>query len=178
MGGMRLPAYFLALAVSAALAGPVAAPATSTPAAPGARPARADTGYVLQRTDPGYDEAMAFADFLQTTGIRIALIGRSKLAGFLDRPAASFVTDHGGFAVVFFPEPDGAEHVVWDVKKEGALYRHTFRWNDGAREHTAHMTTDAPQRYLKSGPWFITTWSDSTYDVLKDALTLPRQGVG
>ena len=155
-----------------------ARPAVPAPAAQRAA-ARADTGSVLVPTDSGYADAMAFADLLQRAGIRIAGVARSKLAGFLGRPgAASFATDRGRFAVVFFPEPDGAERVTWEVKKQGALYRHTFRWNDGAREHTEKMTTDAPQRLLRSGPWFIFTWSDSTYETIQEVLAYPHTGVG
>jgi hypothetical protein len=158
------------------LARPTAS-AAAKPTAPAA--ARADTGFVLLRTDSGYADAMALADVLQRAGIRIALVGRSKFAGFLDQGrAASFDTDHGRFAVLFFHDPDGAERVHWDVERRGKAYRYTFHWSEAGRARTYREDFGGPQLFLGSGPWFLITWSDSTYDALKDALTLPSPGIG
>jgi hypothetical protein len=152
------------------------APAAAKPRTPRVA---ADTSFVLAPTDSGYADAMALADVLQRAGIRIALVGRSKFAGFLDQGrAASFDTDHGRFAVLFFHEPDGAERVHWNVEKHAKAYRYTFHWSEAGRPRVYHEDFDAPQRFLGSGPWFLITWSDSTYDALKDALTLPNPGVG
>src|SRR5690242_4493081 len=180
MGDMR-PARFV-LPVSLSVLCAIVATAQFAPGAaagPTAPHVAADTSFVLAPTDSGYSDAMALADVLQRAGIRIALVGRSKFAGFLGQTrAASFDTDHGRFAVLFFHEPDGAERVHWDVAKHAKTYRYTFHWTEAGRAHTYQEGFDGPQRFLGSGPWFLITWSDSTYDALKDALTLPNPGVG
>jgi hypothetical protein len=151
----------------------VAAPGRSAPRV------AADTSFVLARTDSGYVEAMELADVLQRAGIRIGLVGRSKFAGFLEQGrAASFDTDRGRFAVLFFHEPDGAERVHWDVTQHAGLYRYTFHWSEAGRARTYHEDYAAPQRFLASGSWFFVTWTDSTYDALKEAVSLPSPGVG
>jgi hypothetical protein len=138
-----------------------------------------DTSSVLAPTDAGYSEAMALADLLQRSGIRIAGVRRSKFAGFLGQPrAASFSSDRGAFAVVFFPEPDGAERVTYEVKRHRARYRYTYHWSEAGSAHAYHEDCDAPQRYLQVGPWFILTWTDSTFSVLQETLAMPRHGVG
>jgi len=150
-------------AIGAALA--LSAFAAAGGAAPGHPPRRAgaDTSFVLAPTDSGYEDAMALADVLQRAGIKIALVGRSKFAGFLGQGrAASFDTDRGRFAVLLFREPDGAERVHWDVEHHTGKYRYTFRWSEAGRARTYHEDFDGPQRFLTSGSWFLITWADST----------------
>jgi len=104
--------------------------------------------------------------------------GEARRSG-LSSPVERFdMAARGRFAVLFFRQPDGAERVRWDVTRHATLYRYTFHWNEAGRAHTYHGDFDGPQRFLTSGSWFLITWSDSTYDAVKDALTLPTPGVG
>src|SRR5690242_9097986 len=104
-GGRVAPPPRVRSIACAALAGGllVAALAGASDRAPA--PARAaDTTSTLVPGDSGYADAQAFASVLEERGIHVSAVSRSMMSGFLgESRAASYRTDRGNFAVVFFP---------------------------------------------------------------------------
>jgi hypothetical protein len=140
--------------------------------APGARQADVDRSSALSPADPGYAEAVALGHFLEThgRGFKIRLIGRSKFDLLLgERRSATYVTDHGNFAVLFFPPPDGAERVRITSEVRDGRYDYTFRTHQRGLQREERMVMDGPQRFVVHGSWFILVWDGATEEALKAA---------
>ena len=130
-----------------------------------------DSTSVLQRWDPGYTEARRFADFLTAHGLPPRCVTRSVLQGFLgNAKAAGFQTDSGPVAVVFFPEPAGAESVHVTERGRGGHYRYTFTTRQPGLLPRTTWDLDAPARLFASGPWFIVVWEDRLEAWLRSTL--------
>lgn len=133
-----------------------------------------DSTSVLQRWDPGYAEARKFADFLTAHGLPPRCVTRSVLQGFLgDAKAAGFQTDSGPVAVVFFPEPAGAESVHVVERPRGAGYRYTFTTRQPGLLPRTTWDLDAPARLLARGSWFIVAWEDRMETWLRRSIPAP-----
>lgn len=134
-----------------------------------------DSTGALQRWDPGYAEARRFADFLTAHGLPPRCVTRSVLQGLLgEMKAAGFQTDSGPVAVVFFPEPAGAESVHVVERRRGAGYRYTFTTRQPGLLPRTTWDIDTPARLVARGTWFIAVWEDRTEAWLKAALGAPR----
>ncbi len=117
---------------------------------------------------------MSFARLLERQGFHIALVARSMSAGFLGEPrAASYKTDRGNFAVVFFPPPDGAERVPITSEVRGGHYCYTYRTQQPGLGHEQKEDMDGPQRFVVRRRWFIFVWDGVTEWALKRALAAP-----
>jgi hypothetical protein len=139
-------------------------------------PAAVDTSSRLAPSDSGYADAVAFARFLEGRGcgFHVQSIGRSKSSGFLGEwRSASYRTDHGNFAVVFFPPPDGAERVRITSEVRGGHYFYTFRTHQSGLRRVQKEDHDAPQRFVVHGRWFIFVWDGNTEWALRNALAPP-----
>ena len=133
-----------------------------------------DSLSVLQRWDPGYAEARKFAEFLTANGLPPRCVTRSVLQGFLgDAKAAGFQTDSGPVAVVFFPEPAGAESVHVVERSRGGRYRYTFTTHQPGLLSRTTWDLDAPARILVRGPWFIVTWEERLESWLRQSIPAP-----
>jgi len=126
----------------------------------------------LQPQDPGYREAEAFRRFLQSHQIILRCVAHPTIGSdFLGEvKSASFQTDAGPITVVFFPTPDGAEHVTSELKVTHGKYRYTFRTRQsGLLDHQV-MEFDAPFHFMISGAWFMITFDARTEQALRFAL--------
>jgi hypothetical protein len=129
-----------------------------------------DTESLLQPHDPGYADAQEFRTFLESHRIGVRRVMRSKDSNFLgQQAAAAFQTEFGPVSVVFFPKPDGAEHVTTELTMSRGMYRYTFRWREkGLVERRA---SDAPFHFLIHGRWFMFVFDPRTEEPLRMALT-------
>ena len=140
-----------------------------------ARPCEgADSLSVLRRWDPGYAEAGEFAEFLSAHGLPPRCVTRSVLQGFLgDAKAAGFQTDSGPLAVVFFPEPAGAESVHVVERIRGGRYHYTFTTRQRGLLSRTTWDLDAPARILVRGTWFIVAWEERLESWLRQSIPAP-----
>ena len=86
-------------------------------------------GSILKPTHRAYDEAMEFARVLNSKGIIVNSVHRSKLEIVfqgIDK-AAFFRTDNGVLEVIFFPDPEGAEKVTVTEQRKAGRYLYSFQ---------------------------------------------------
>ena len=134
--------------------------------------AAGDTSSLLQPQDPGYGEAEEFGRFLQNHHIAVRCITRTTIgSNFLgEAKSAAFQTDVGPISVVFFPAPDGGEHVTSELKVTHGQYRYTFRTKQpGLLDHEV-MESDGPFHFMINGSWFMFTFDSRTEQALRFAL--------
>jgi len=162
--------WFVTLSAAGVMALSAAtAPAVAVAAAAGAP----DTSSALAPGDAGYAEAVAFGHLLEgrSCGFHVRRIARSQLSGFMGEPrAASFITDRGNFAVVFFPAPDGAERVRITSEVRDGHYLYSYRTDQPGLRHVQKEDHDAPQRFVVHGRWLIFVWDGTTEYLLRSAL--------
>jgi hypothetical protein len=136
-------------------------------------PGPGDTLSLQQPQDPGYREAMEFAEVLQRNHIGLRCITRTKIGSyFFGEPrAAGFQTDLGTVTVVFFPAPNGAERIRTSLTVKGGHYHYTFstgRWGFGRRQV---IDLNAPLLFLIRGRWFVMVTDARAEEPLRLALT-------
>jgi len=151
-----------ALGFGSAASGPAPVPPATAP----------DTSAALSPADSGYADAVAFGRWLEDRGFRVRLVARSQVSGFMGEPrAASYLTDRGNFAVVFFPAHDGAERVRITCELKRGQYLYTYRTHQPGLRRVLTERHDSPQRFVVKGRWFIFVWDGATEQALKDVLT-------
>jgi len=160
----------LLLAGSVASCLPAQAQATTGRQAP--CPANGDTLSLLQPQDPGYREAEEFGRFLQNHQIVLRCITHTTIGSYFlgEAKSAAFQTDVGPISVVFFPAPDGAEHVTSELKVTHGKYRYTFRTRQSSLLHHQVMESDGPFHFMIHGAWFMFTFDSRTEQALRFAL--------
>lgn len=158
--------FFLCIA----LAGRVAAQIPQVFPQPSHR-APARDGSVMKPGHPAYEDAMQFARVLNEKGIRVLSVHRSKLDGFFFgiQKAAFFKTEKGVVEVIFFPEPEGAEHVIVTERREATRYLYSFSGQPNATMING-FDSAGPMYFLMYGNWFIVLDSESLYHEVKRAL--------
>jgi hypothetical protein len=165
MNPARASTFTIATLTAVAL---TAVPVRGAPARAGAV---ADTSSALTPADSGYVEAQTLARLLEERGIHTRRLSRSKVAGFMgERRAASYSTDRGNFAVVFFPPPDGAERVRITSEVRDGHYLYTYGTDQPGLRREQREDHDAPQCFVVHGRWFIFVWDGATEWWLRHAL--------
>jgi hypothetical protein len=140
-----------------------------------ARPTRAyqsKDGSILKPTDAVYYEAMEFARLLNSKGIIVNSVHRSKLeslfVGGVEK-AAFFRTEKGVLEVIFFPDPEGAEKVTVTEQREAGRYLYSFQ---GQPNPTPGDGFDSPRPmyFLMHRNWFVVLESEDLLNAVKSAL--------
>ena len=160
---MKLLLLYIAILVMSFGALTVVSPKTSS---------QSKDSSLLKPTDAAYQDAMAFAQFLNGHGITVKSVHRSKLEGFFQgiEKAAFFRTDKGIVEVIFLPETAGAEKVRVIEQHHGSQYLYSFEGQPHPRARGDRFVSGQPMYFLMHGNWFIMPDGKEFYDALKSAL--------
>ena len=127
---------------------------------------------LLKRGQPGFDEAVSFAEVLDQAGVHVQKIFVSKLNGFFRgvNKAAFFRTDKGVIEAIFF-EDDGAEKIIATETKEGNAYRYLFTGQPHPSPPSDTINSSKPIYFLAYANAFMVISADrELFETLKKSL--------
>jgi hypothetical protein len=128
-------------------------------------------GSILKPRDAVYYEAMEFAQLLNSKGIIVNSVHRSKLESFFVgvEKAAFFRTEKGVLEVIFFSDPEGAEKVTVTERREEGRFLYFFQGQPNPTPGDG-FDSNRPMYFLMHRNWFIVLESEDLLKAVKRAL--------
>lgn len=127
---------------------------------------------LLKRGQPGFDEAVSFAEVLDQAGVHVQKIFASKLNGFFRgvNKAAYYRTDKGVVEAIFF-EDDGAEKITPTETKEGNAYLYSFTGQPHPNPPSDTINSSKPIYFMAYANAFLMIHGDrELFETLKKSL--------
>jgi hypothetical protein len=127
---------------------------------------------LLKPGQPGYDEAVSFAQVLDQAGVHVRKIFASKLNGFFRgvNKAAYYRTYKGVVEAIFF-EDDGAEKIKATETVQGERYLYSFTGQPRPRPAGDTFDSTKPMYFLAYANAFIVIFGDrELFETLKTSL--------
>jgi len=116
-----------------------------------------DTSAFFGRGNPIHGDVSALTALLETNGLHVVCAYPTTFDRTLGRPAAGIVTNLGGFAVLFFPPPAGAERVSITSRVVDGQVVTVLRSPD-QRERPVTMVSADKTDFLAYKRWLFDTW--------------------
>lgn len=129
-------------------------------------------GSILKPRDAVYYEAMEFAQLLNSKGIIVKSVHRSKLeslfVGGVEK-AAFFRTEKGVLEVIFFSDPEGAEKITVTEQREAGRYLYSLQGQPNPTPGDG-FDSSGPMYFLMHRNWFIVLESEDLLKAVKSVL--------